>query len=273
LAVDGRGELDEERSFRHVNYFSLLAAQRVRNNPQPALSSKPIDFTALRLAQEDTADQSYWLYASDADQLLIRSDASGNISLQPVSHLVESADGHVTFARERWHAGIPLQLFEDQRLRLPANVNRAAWLSSPHTEREWMQAVHECKYSNGVIGVIQELSPVGENVPGPPGIDPVLLRYERRRRELVQPDFEIFATDHWNFNVRNFNPGGNHGSFFRISTHSVWMIAGAHIAAEHVSEPYDSLTFASTILQLLGRPAPMPERVIHLTNTRQPTTP
>ena len=84
----------------------------------------------------------------------------------------------------------------------------------------------QTEYSNGVIGITEFFSPVGANVPGPPNISPVLLRYERRRRELVQPDFEIFATDHWNFNVRNFNPGGNHGSFLRISTHSVWMMEG-----------------------------------------------
>ena len=36
----------------------------------------------------------------------------------------------------------------------------------------------------------------------------------------------IIANDHWNFDVRGFNPGGNHGSFFRISTHSIFMIAG-----------------------------------------------
>jgi len=32
--------------------------------------------------------------------------------------------------------------------------------------------------------------------------------------------------NHWNFDVRGFNPGGNHGSFFRISTHSTLMFAG-----------------------------------------------
>ena len=50
--------------------------------------------------------------------------------------------------------------------------------------------------------------------------------YARRKRELVEPDMLIIANDHWNFDVRGFNPGGNHGSFFRISTHSIFMIAG-----------------------------------------------
>ena len=36
----------------------------------------------------------------------------------------------------------------------------------------------------------------------------------------------VVASDHWNFDVRGFNPGGNHGSFLRISTHSTLMFAG-----------------------------------------------
>jgi hypothetical protein len=67
----------------------------------------------------------------------------------------------------------------------------------------------------------------------------------------------VFASDHWNFNVRNFNPGGNHGSFLRISTHSVLMFAGGEQTrlprGVQVDEPYDSLSFAPTILRLVGR--------------------
>jgi hypothetical protein len=110
--------------------------------------------------------------------------------------------------------------------------------------------------------VTEMFSPVAANVPGPAGISSTLLRYEKRRRELVQPDFEVFATDHWNFNVRNFNPGGNHGSFLRISTHSVWMMAGANIPARKLEQPYDSLNFASTILKLAGKTPPMPDKVV-----------
>jgi hypothetical protein len=106
-----------------------------------------------------------------------------------------------------------------------------------------------------VIGIVEDLSPVEKNVPGRPGISELALRYERRRRALVQADFHVFAADHWNFNVRFPNPGGNHGSFLRISTHSVWMMAGAGLAARRIVEPYDSLNFAPTLLHLLGRPA------------------
>jgi hypothetical protein len=58
--------------------------------------------------------------------------------------------------------------------------------------------------------------------------------------------------------VRFPNPGGNHGGFFRISTHSVWMLVRV------VIEPYDSLNFAPTILSLTGHKPPMPDRVVTL---------
>src|SRR5581483_1360455 len=47
LELDRQGHLDDEQSFRYVDYFSLLTKQRARNNPQNQLSSKPIDFIAM----------------------------------------------------------------------------------------------------------------------------------------------------------------------------------------------------------------------------------
>lgn len=272
LVLDAQGRLDEARSFRYVDYFALLAQQRVRNNPQPALSPRPIDFTAMRLPSgsyingSDTPQQAYWLYGDYDSQLLILVDPAGQITVKPVRHLTQDEQGKITWTDQDWRAGLPLHLFEDLNLRLPAGSgpSRAAWLSAWHSEREWLNAIHLSRYSDGVIGVTEELSPVGDNVHGTPGMDPLLLRYERRRRELVRADFQIFAADHWNFNVRNFNPGGNHGAFFRISTHSVWMMAGAGIPTEAVKEPYDSLNFASTVLSLVGRTPPMPDRVVRL---------
>ena len=54
----------------------------------------------------------------------------------------------------------------------------------------------------------------------------VLDPYQQRKHNLRRTDLLVLANDHWNFNVRGFNPGGNHGSFFRISTHSVLLFAG-----------------------------------------------
>jgi hypothetical protein len=67
----------------------------------------------------------------------------------------------------------------------------------------------------------------------------------------------VLASNHWNFNVRGFNPGGNHGSFFRMSTHSLLMFAGGTDTGTPrgmvIEEPYDSLSFAPTLLKVAGR--------------------
>jgi Type I phosphodiesterase / nucleotide pyrophosphatase len=258
LVLDQQGRLDEQRSFRCVDYFRLFAAQRARNNPQSQLSSEPIDFTEMAVPG------AYWLYADDERQLLILQDTAGRSRLQPIRNLVQDATGNTRWEENSWRDGLPLRLFEDPALQLPPGQDRASWLSSWHTEREWLSATHLCRYSNGVIGAVEDCSPVGPYVPGSPGLSPVLLSYEQRRRELVQADFQVFASDHWNFNVRFPNPGGNHGSFLRISTHSVWMMAGAGLPGKQIEDPYDSLNFASTILNLMGRTPPMPDRVVPL---------
>jgi hypothetical protein len=269
LVADAKGQLDEAQSFQYVNYFSLLASQRARNNPQAALSAKPIDFVAAPLPDDASTGQgemcrhAYWLYADEQSQLVILTDTEGRIALKPAQALAQDADAKIHWVAQNWRAGLPLRLFEDPELNLPDAHDRAAWLSDWHSEREWLEAIHRCQYSNGVIGVIEELSPVEDNVLVTTA-DPVLLRYERRRRELVQADFHVFAADHWNFNVRNFNPGGNHGAFFRISTHSVWMLSGAGLHQQRIETPYDSLSFASTVLHLLGKTPPMPDRVVEV---------
>lgn len=263
LVLDASGKLDPERSFRHVNNFEVVVSQRVLNNPQPALSPKPIDFITSVLPDIES-QHAYWLYGDDTHQLMILVDVAGNIAVRPIAQLQQDQQGKVSWSELPWAPGFPLHLYEDPELRVPIGRDSAAWLSAWHTEREWMEAVHRCKYSNGVIGITEVLSPVVDNVPGAPGEDPLLLRFERRRRELVQADYHIFAADHWNFNVRFPNPGGNHGSFFRISTHSVWMMAGAGIPVRELDEPYDSLNFASTILSLAGHTAPLPNRAISM---------
>jgi hypothetical protein len=278
LVLDEQGRLDEVKSFYSVDYFPLLAAQTVRNNPQRGVSAHPIDFMLMALPPSGIpapfADgpsppkQAIWLYGDENHQLveLVRS-SGGEIQIRviPAAGLRQSKDGRIHWKGCAWGPGFPLRLFEDPNLAVPDGADCVAWLSAWHSEREWFQAVHRCRYSNGVIGVTEELLPPAQAMPPRPGMNPLLQRLEIRRRQLVQAVFHIFATDHWNFNVRNFNPGGNHGSFLRISTHAVWMMAGPAIPrGRHIREPYDSLNFASTVLAHAGKKPPLPDRVVEL---------
>ena len=57
--------------------------------------------------------------------------------------------------------------------------------------------------------------------------------------------------------MRGFNPGGNHGAFFRISTHSTLMFSGGNKTgiprATVIDEPYDTMSFVPTVLALTGQ--------------------
>jgi hypothetical protein len=275
LVLNSAGEVDEDQSFRHLAYLPLLTSQVVRNNPQAAVSPHPVDFVALSLAPEKVAEklagepnpvtEAILLYGDDDHQLIELVNRKGDalqIRLIPAAHLAASADGTLSWEITAWKENLPLRVYEDPQLTLPQGTERNRWLSEWHSEREWFEAIYRCQYSNGVVGITEELRPPAEALPhsNPPTL---MDRLEIRRRNLVQADFHVFAADHWNFNVRNFNPGGNHGSFFRISTHSVWMMAGKGIPeGKKVEQPYDSLNFGSTVLQIVGKPAPLPERVV-----------
>jgi hypothetical protein len=43
-------------------------------------------------------------------------------------------------------------------------------------------------------------------------------------------------------------------------------MAGEGVPAGRIDTPYDSLNFASTLLHLAGRPAPLPDRIVSLTS-------
>lgn len=280
LAITAGGDLDEERSFRRVNYFPMLVAQRVRNVPQRGVLPQPVDFTAMRLPasaiplswQASTGETpitfGIWLYRSDERQLLelVRETAGGQqIRLVPIARLRGNRDGTSEAAEIEWQEGLPLDLFEDQAFELPGDDSREAWLSEWHSEADWFRAIHRTAYSNAVVGLTEELLPMEYALPARPSLNAHLEQLELRRRHLVEGDFHIFARDHWNFNARSFNPGGNHGSFFRISTHSVWMMSGAGVPkGARVEEPYDSLSFGSTLLNLMGKPPVFENRIVQL---------
>jgi hypothetical protein len=95
---------------------------------------------------------------------------------------------------------------------------------------------------------------MGEPPAGGSAADAALLRrFALRKRRMVEADMLVLASNHWNFNVRGFNPGGNHGAFFRASTHSTLMLAGGGLPAGlAIDHPYDSLSFYPTVLRLTG---------------------
>jgi hypothetical protein len=167
------------------------------------------------------------------------------LKVLPVARLREDAGSRLTFVRGEWQAGLPLGLFEDRNFAVPGS-DRARWLSKWHSEREWLRASHRALYSNAVIGLSEHFRGSGEAARG----------FHLSRRELVAADLLVLAREHWNFNVRGFNPGGNHGSFFRASTHAVLMMAGGEAAGVRrgvlVDEPYDASSFVPTLLAMMG---------------------
>jgi hypothetical protein len=254
-----------------MNYFSALSKVRVRNTVQGEVGNAPTDFTAARVPRESLAgalgpsdrpdSDAALVFADDRHEaLLLSRTEAGKLWLRylPVQGLRQDERGAVHFAEARWDKGFPLELFEDPELRVTGD--RGQWLHEWHSEQEWFEAIHRTRYSNGLIGLHEYFQRWQmESLPTVFQIAnaddwPVLRRYVARRRELTESDLLILAADHWNFNVRGFNPGGNHGSFLRISTHSLFMATGAGIPCGlAIDRPYDSLSFAPTILSLMGR--------------------
>jgi hypothetical protein len=272
IVLNSDGSLNFDRTFVRIDYFTMLQQVAVRNNVQRGITNRPIDLIATRLPRElvlpliedkDIDQDVIWVTAGPNRQalLLSRRDEQGRLSLRylPVSNLTQDAGGRLQFQSISWQAGLPLQIFEDSNLILPL-ADRTAWLSAWHTDDEWLKALHRTRYSNGLVGMHEELARhPNEKLADDPNLDAgerAMREFARRKRELVEADLLIVAQDHWNFDVRGFNPGGNHGSFFRISTHSVFMLAGGPNTllpqAVNIETPYDSLSFVPTLLAISG---------------------
>jgi hypothetical protein len=275
LVVKPDGTLDMDKSSVHVDYFSLLHDLTVRNNVQAGVSNHPVDLLAVRIPAElvrtlisdtEIGPDVVWVSSGPEQALILaREDREGQLSFRylPIKNLTEDESGHLHFDSSIWQPGFPLQIVEDPQLKLPAAAqgqSREEWLSRWHTDLEWLEALHRTRYSNGLIGLHEQLARhmVGRLVEEP-GISPderLLRRLLRRQRENIEADILVVASDHWNFDVRGFNPGGNHGSFLRISTHSTLMFAGGDKTGVPrgavIEEPYDSLSFVPTVLALTG---------------------
>jgi hypothetical protein len=269
------GSLDMEKSFARVDYFRLLSERAVRNNVQPAVDNHPIDFVAVRIPREALAAEferelrpttdAVWLYGGTERQALIlaREDEAGRLRLRylPVKNLRQGEDGQIHFTRADWRAGLPLKIWEDKALAVAAS-ERASWLDAWHTDEEWLRAVHKTTYSNAIIGLNEQLArhvpeSLETDATGLSDDERLIRRFRQRQRRLSETDVLVLANNHWNFDVRGFNPGGNHGSFFRISTHSTLMLAGGERTGipqrEVIEEPYDSLSFVPTVMALTGQ--------------------
>ncbi len=267
------GTLDFTRSFVRVDYPSLLRNITVRNNVQRGVSNRPVDMVATRIPAELVLEKVgerlihpdvVWVNGGRDKQALIlaRSNPQGGWSFRylPIKNLKQDAAGRITFDRIPWQADLPLRIFEDDQLRIPAG-DREASLSEWRTDEEWLKALHQTHYSNGLIGLFEEvahheLPALSADELGISSDEQLSRRYLRRQRNLIEPDLLVVANDHWNFDVRGFNPGGNHGSFFRISTLSTFMLAGGNETGIPqglvIEEPYDSLSFLPTLLALTG---------------------
>jgi hypothetical protein len=238
LSLAPDGSLDFARSFERIDYPPLLASLSVRNNVQAAVGSHPVDFIAMPIS-----NGSIWLYASEDKQVLIQSRGD-ELRYFPVRE----------FEPVAFTPGLPLRIFEDDNLAVPRG-EREAWLNSWHSQSDWFQATYRTAYSNGIVALHEQfLPPILAQSSDPDAA--LLARFNQRRRRLAEPDFLIFANDHWNFNVRNFNPGGNHGSFLHASMNGILLFAGGADTGiprhRQIQEPYDSLSFVPTILDLMG---------------------
>jgi len=269
LRVGADGTMDPDGSFKRVDYLQFLVDQRVRNNVQPGISNRPIDFVSVRVPlgsvkaslSEELApdDDPILMYAGPKDQVLLltRNSEAGEQSYRylPIRNFRQQADGRATFEMAPIRDGLPLHYFEDAALNVEGD--KKAFFDAWHTEVEWLRAVHKCMYSNGIIGLNEQMDrhPLGDDsTAGDAGL---IRRFRERQRRLTEADILVEASNHWNFDVRGFNPGGNHGSFFRVSTNSTFMIAGGSATGisrgSTIDEPYDSLSLVPTLFRLMGK--------------------
>ncbi|MBI4484357.1 MAG: alkaline phosphatase family protein [Acidobacteria bacterium] len=255
-------DVDMEGRYRTLDYFQFLAGQRVRNT-RGGVESKPVDFVATRVPVEQAlpalqaaglgADEDpVWLYASPESQALILAQSfSGETRLRyvPVAQLRQDSSGAISFRRIPFQPGLPLRIWEDPDLGVTGR--REEWLGQFHGEEEWRWALYRTRYSLGILGLYEAC----QRPRTLPGISPALARFFRRRQLHMDPDLQIFAADGWNFDVKDFNPGGNHGGFFQASARATLMIWGGERTGLRrgvsIEKPYDSLSFLPTLVDIL----------------------
>ena len=271
FVIGENGELDFEKSFERRDYFELLKSQMVKNSVQKKLGTSPIDFVAAAIPLEEIfgklppnlkPDQNpIWIYGGKENQALLLAKKSGgtqNYFYLPISDLRQNKSGEFSFAVKDWSSDFPLKIYEDENFDA---ADKTVWLSNWQTENEWMRATHKARYSNAVVNLFEQFGDhfadnfTAENNKSED--ENLMRRFRIHQRNLTKTDLLILANDHWNFDVRGFNAGGNHGSFFRISSNSILMFAGGSETeiprGLEIEKPYDNLSFVPTILRLMGK--------------------
>ncbi len=268
------GDLDFERSFERVNYFDLFTSQMARSNVQKEVSSSPIDFVAAQIPLEEISNElpknlqpdqnPVWIYGSKEKQALIftrkNADSTNSYFYLPIANLKQNAAGKFSFEIKTWSAGFPLKIFEDENFAVE-NSAKKEWLSDWQSETEWLRAAHKTEYSAAVINLCEQFNDhLSENYIAGETLsedEKLLRRYRIHQRRLTETDLLVLANNLWNFDVRGFNAGGNHGSFFRISSNSALMFAGGTKTGIprglNIVEPYDNLSFVPTVFALMNK--------------------
>ena len=112
LVLNGDGSLNTERSFVHIDYFSLLQGITMRNNVQRGVSNRPIDLIATRISRElvlpliddrDIDEDVIWITVGADRQALLLAHTGTNGELRfrylPISNLRQDANGRLQFTK------------------------------------------------------------------------------------------------------------------------------------------------------------------------------
>ncbi len=279
ITLDGAGNLDASASFMEINYLAGFTSLRVKNATRPDLAAAPVAFCATRIPcpsavhtaieqgivtpnEATSIDRAYLVYGDASSQLILFVRSDHSILASPVASFDATAGSdHVTFQRAGWRPGLPFGLFEDPDLQ--TDGDRTDWLRSFHGDRAWLSATYRTATGLGVNNLVEVLgddyhASFDEGMARDATEDLRLLRrLELRRRDAMQADLFVHAAPHWNFDVKDFNPGGNHGGFGHQSMKAVfWMNGGSatHAAAGPlvVTDALDGLDFAPTVFEAAG---------------------
>lgn len=277
LQLDHEGRLDLQATFVEKDYFRVLTGLAVANVASSALADHPVDFTAARLPLEVARSQAARLgnypsgdvdgitaaYLVDGGKrgalLLFEQGPVQKIAVLPVRR---AAVGTLQFEAETWRPGLPLGLFEDPGLGV-APADRKTWLGTFHTATEWFAATHATQCGLAVAGLPEVLAAHDVTAverrmaTAASERDRMLLKFELRRRRAVATDLFVHAAPYWNFDAKDFNPGGNHGGFRRESMHgTLMMIGGRQTSIRNVPTvvyaPYDGLDYGPTLFEAAG---------------------